>query len=57
MKGFKSFTNAAITIDGIELAHRIHKRQFSFGPGRAASYLFVEAAMAAKHSPRVPLVG
>jgi len=34
MKGFKSFTNAAITIAGIELAHRIHKRQFSFGLGR-----------------------
>jgi hypothetical protein len=26
--------NAAITIAGIELAHRIHKRQFSFGVGR-----------------------
>jgi transposase-like protein len=34
MKGFKPFTNAAITIAGIELAHRIHKRQFSFGLGR-----------------------
>jgi transposase-like protein len=34
MKGFKSFTNAAITIAGIELAHRIHKRQFTFGLGR-----------------------
>jgi transposase-like protein len=34
MKGFKSFGNASITISGIELAHRIHKRRFSFGPGR-----------------------
>ncbi|MGC2460344.1 MAG: DDE-type integrase/transposase/recombinase [Steroidobacteraceae bacterium] len=34
MKGFKSFTNAAITIAGIKLAHRIHKRQFPFGLGR-----------------------
>jgi transposase-like protein len=34
MKGFKSFTNAASTIAGIKLAHRIHKRQFSFGLGR-----------------------
>jgi transposase-like protein len=34
MKGFKSFNNAAITFAGIELAHRIHKRQFSFGLGR-----------------------
>jgi hypothetical protein len=34
MAGFKSFDNAAITIAGIELARRIHKRQFSFGAGR-----------------------
>jgi transposase-like protein len=34
MAGFKSFNNAAITIAGIELAHRINKRQFSFGAGR-----------------------
>jgi transposase-like protein len=34
MAGLKSFVNAAITIAGIELAHRIHKRQFSFGIGR-----------------------
>jgi len=34
MAGFKSFANAAITIAGIELAHRIHKGQFSFGRGR-----------------------
>jgi hypothetical protein len=34
MKGFKSFANAAVTIAGIELAHRIHKHQFSFRRGR-----------------------
>jgi transposase-like protein len=34
MTGFKSFANASITISGIELAHRIHKRQYSFGRGR-----------------------
>jgi transposase-like protein len=34
MTGFKSFANASITILGIELAHRIRKRQFSLGPGR-----------------------
>ena len=34
MLGFKSFGNAAITLAGIELAHRIHKRQFSFGLSR-----------------------
>lgn len=34
MLGFKSFSTAAITLAGIELAHRIRKRQFSFGRGR-----------------------
>ena len=34
MAGFKSFENAAITIAGIELAHRIRNGQFSFGRGR-----------------------
>ena len=34
MAGFKSFANAAITISGIELAHRIHKGQFALGRGR-----------------------
>jgi transposase-like protein len=34
MAGFKSFANAAITIAGIELTHRIRKGQFSFGRGR-----------------------
>jgi transposase-like protein len=34
MTGFKSSANASIKISGIELAHRIHKRQFSLGPGR-----------------------
>lgn len=31
MLGFKSFSTAAVTLAGIELAHRIRKRQFSFG--------------------------
>lgn len=31
MTGFKSFGSAAITLAGIELAHRIRKRQFSLG--------------------------
>ena len=34
MTGFKSFRNASVTLAGIELAHRIRKRQFSFGLGR-----------------------
>jgi transposase-like protein len=33
MAGFMSFANAAITIAGVELAHRIRKGQFSFGRG------------------------
>jgi transposase-like protein len=33
MAGFKSFAGAAITLAGIELAHRVRKRQFSFGRG------------------------
>jgi transposase-like protein len=33
MTGFKSPRTAAITLSGIELAHRIRKRQFLFGPG------------------------
>jgi transposase-like protein len=34
MLGLKSFRTAAITFAGIELANRIRKRQFHFGPGR-----------------------
>ena len=34
MLGFKSFETAATTLAGIELAHRIHKRQFSLGGDR-----------------------
>jgi transposase-like protein len=34
MKRFKSFADATITSAGIELAHRIHKHQFSFGRSR-----------------------
>jgi transposase-like protein len=33
MLGLKSFKTAAITFAGIELAHRIRKRQYSFGDG------------------------
>jgi hypothetical protein len=34
MLGFKCYRTAAVTLAGIELAHRIRKRQFKFGPGR-----------------------
>lgn len=33
MLGFKSIETAAITLSGVELAHRIHKEQFHFGRG------------------------
>jgi transposase-like protein len=36
--GFKSFASAAITLAGIELAHRIRKTQFSFGRGRYQNF-------------------
>ena len=39
MMGFKSFRSAAITLAGIELAHQIRKRQFSFGRQRRARSL------------------
>jgi transposase-like protein len=38
MTGFKSFRSAAITLAGIELAHRIRKRQFSLGRGRYRNF-------------------
>jgi transposase-like protein len=36
MTGFKSFRSAAITISGIELAHRISKCQFALGHAHGA---------------------
>jgi transposase-like protein len=33
MLGFKSYRTAALTLAGLELVHRIRKRQFKFGPG------------------------
>jgi hypothetical protein len=38
MGGFKSFKSAAITLAGIELAHRIRKRQLSLGRGRYRNF-------------------
>jgi DDE domain len=38
MGGFKSFGSAAITLAGIELAHRIRKRQFSLGRNRYRNF-------------------
>jgi transposase-like protein len=34
MMGFKSLRTASIALAGIEIAHRIRKSQFVFGPGR-----------------------
>ncbi|MDX0482486.1 DDE-type integrase/transposase/recombinase, partial [Sinorhizobium medicae] len=44
MKGFKSFQSASATLDGIEVAHMIRKRQFSTS-GQSAFKQF--AALAA----------
>jgi transposase-like protein len=38
MGGFKSFGTAAITLAGIELAHRIRKKQFSLGRGQYRNF-------------------
>jgi transposase-like protein len=38
MGGFKSFRSAAITLAGIELTHRIRKRQFALGRGRYRNF-------------------
>jgi hypothetical protein len=38
MGGFKCFGSAVITLAGIELAHRIRKRQFSLGRGRYQNF-------------------
>jgi transposase-like protein len=48
MLGFKSFRTAAVTLAGVELAHRIHKRPFSFGragrrSARSLKHLWDEA--------------
>jgi transposase-like protein len=45
MAGFKSFDNAAITLAGIELAHRIHKRQFSIWHRPTAPRAVVKGGM------------
>jgi transposase-like protein len=38
MLGLKSFRTAAVTLAGVELAHRIRKRQFYFGRGRPSRF-------------------
>jgi len=35
MTGFKTFRNASTTLAGVELAHRIRKRQVYFGAGHS----------------------
>jgi hypothetical protein len=67
MAGFKSFANAAITLAGIELAHRIRKGQFSFGRGRrrrgwsrkdewsmALAYTMPDNSRKPRYGPRIP---
>jgi putative transposase len=43
MKGFKSFQSASATLDGIEVAHMIRKRQFSIS-GQSAFQQFAALA-------------
>ena len=38
MLALKSYRTAAVTFAGVELAHRIRKRQFSFGRGRPSRF-------------------
>jgi transposase-like protein len=42
MLGLKSFRTAAITLAGVELAHRIHKRQFAVGRWRRGRPAFLQ---------------
>jgi putative transposase len=43
MKGFKSFNSASATLEGIEVAHMIHKRQFK-ATGQSAFQQFAALA-------------
>ena len=43
MKGFKSFNSASATLEGIEVAHLIHKRQFE-ATGQSAFQQFAPLA-------------
>jgi transposase-like protein len=54
MLALKSFRTAAVTLAGVELAHRIRKRQFSFGrggPRRFRSLKHLWARALACHDP------
>jgi hypothetical protein len=48
MLELKSFRTAAVTLAGVELAHRIRKRQFSFGPGGPSAH-YPEPTLAGRH--------
>lgn len=57
MLGLKSFRTAQVTLAGIELAHRIHKRQFSLGvagrdQGRSLKELWDLALSPTRDNPR-----
>jgi transposase-like protein len=54
MLALKTFRTAAVTLAGVELAHRIRKRQFSFGrsgPRRFSSLKSLWARALARHEP------
>ena len=46
MLGFKTFRTAAVTLMGIELAHKIRKQQFSIGYRRGRKYGSIAGAWA-----------
>ena len=64
MLALKSYRTAAITLAGVELAHRIRKRQFSFGRSRPSRFcslkqLWTQALVcpdAASNKPEATLV-
>jgi len=51
MKGFKSFANAAVTIAGVELAHRIHKIARRVSCANAARAMTAVCVFTARYQP------
>jgi transposase-like protein len=59
MLALKSFRTAAVTLAGVELAHRIRKRQFSFGRGSprwhgSLKHLWAYALISQQAEPEKP---
>lgn len=56
MLGFESYRTAVVTLPGIELAHRIRKRQFKFGPGRWICWSLKSSGIKPWHELGGPLI-